>query len=53
MVRGRVVDEFPEVGPDGGLAAADVDVEHLHALEFVDHGLALLGGQFPGVTPTG
>src|SRR5207248_817395 len=31
VVVGGVVDELPEVGPDRRLAAADVDVEDLHA----------------------
>ena len=53
VVFGRVVDEFPEVGTDGGFAAADVDVEDLHALELVDDRLALGGGQLARVAPSG
>ena len=53
VVRGGVVDELPEVGPHGGLAAADVHVEHLHPLELVDDGLALLGAELAGVPPAG
>ena len=49
MVFRGVVEEFPEVRAHGGLAAADVDVEHLHALKFVDDGLALLGGELARV----
>src|SRR5690606_30180847 len=49
----RVVEQLPEIGADRGLAAADVDVEHLHPLELVDHGLDLVRGQFPGVAPSG
>ena len=49
MVRGGVVDEFPEVGPDGGLAAADVDVENLHAFKLIDDVHALPGGQLARV----
>ena len=45
VVGGGVVDELPEVGPHSGFAAADVDVEHLHAFELVDDVLALLRGQ--------
>src|SRR5699024_5171465 len=51
LVGRRVVDQFPEVRAHGRLTAADVDVEHLHGLELVDHGLALLGGQLVGVAP--
>ena len=51
VVGGGVVDQLPEVGADGGLAPADVDVEDLHALELVDDGLALLGGQLVRVAP--
>ena len=40
LVGRGVVDQFPEVRPDGRFAAADVHVEHLHALEFVDDRLA-------------
>ena len=45
MMGGGVVDEFPEVRPHSRFTAADVDVEHLHALELVDDVLALLRGQ--------
>ena len=44
VVLGGVVDQLPEVGADGRLAPADVDVEDLHPLELVDERLALLGG---------
>ena len=53
VVRGRVVDQLPEVGPDRGLAAADVDVEHLHALQRVDDRLALVGAQLARVAAAG
>ena len=43
LVRGRVVQELPEVRPHRRLAAADVDVKHLHPLEGVDDGPALGG----------
>ncbi len=42
---GGVVDELPKVRPHGGFAAADVDVEHLHAFQLVDDVLALPRGQ--------
>ena len=48
---GGVVDQLPEVQPHRRLAAADVDVEHLHALKFVDDRHALLGGQFTRIAP--
>ena len=53
VVGGRVVDDLPEVGAHGGLAAADVDVEDLHALEFVDDGLGLVRRQLARVPPAG
>src|SRR4029077_15127012 len=52
-VRGGVVDQVPEVGPDRGLAAADVHVEHLHPLQFVDHRPALGGGKLARVAAAG
>ena len=51
VVRRRVVDQLPEVGPDGRLAAADVDVEDLHPLQLVDDRLALRGAQLARVAP--
>ena len=45
MVGGGVVDELPKVRPHSRFATADVDVEHLHALELVDDVLALLRRQ--------
>ena len=50
-MRHGVVDELPEVPPDRRLAAADVDVEHLHALELVDHRHALRRGQLARIAP--
>ena len=44
-----VVDEVPEVGANGGFTAADVDVEHLHSLEFVDYSLGFNSGELAGV----
>ena len=44
--------QLPEVAADGRLAAADVHVEHLHALELVDHRHALRGAQLARVAPT-
>ena len=52
-VVGGVVDELPEVGADGGLAAADIHVEDLHAGELVDEGTALIGDQLAPVAPPG
>src|SRR5262249_48041513 len=49
VVGGGVVDQVPEVGPDRGLAAADVHVEHLHPLQLVDHRPALGGAQLARV----
>ncbi len=49
LVLGRVVDQLPEVGADGGLTAADVDVEDLHALQLVDDRLALFGAELARV----
>ena len=51
VVRHGIVDELPEVPAHGRLAAADVDVEHLHALELVDHRHALGGGELARVPP--
>ena len=51
LVVDGVVEQLPEVGPHGGLAAADVDVEDLHLLQLVDHGLGLGGGQLTRVAP--
>ena len=51
VVLGGVVDQLPEVGANGGLAPADVDVEDLHALELVDERLALVGRELARVTP--
>src|SRR5439155_25452731 len=53
VVRGGVVDQVPEVGPDRGLAAADVHVEDLHPLQLVDHRPALGGGQLARVAAAG
>jgi hypothetical protein len=53
VVRGRVVEQLPEVAAHRRLAAADVDVEDLHPLQLVDDGLALLGGQLARVAPAG
>src|SRR5699024_5441723 len=53
LVARRVVDELPEIGTDGGLAAADVDVEDLHLLQFVDDRLALLRAQLAGIASPG
>src|SRR5690242_13467105 len=49
----RVLQDGPEVRPDGGLAAADVDVENLHPLQFVDDRQALGGRQLAWVPPPG
>ncbi len=51
VVPGGVVEQVPEVRPDGRLTAADVDVEHLHPLQLVDDRLAFRGAQLPRVTP--
>src|SRR5207244_1256794 len=51
VVGRRVVDELPEVRAHRRLAAADVDVEHLHPLELVDDRLALRGRQLARVPP--
>jgi hypothetical protein len=45
----RVVDEFPEVRSHSRFAAADVDVEHLHAFQLVDDVLALLRAELARV----
>ena len=47
----RVLDQREEVPPDHRLAAADVDVEDLQAVELVEHGLGLVRGQLVGVAP--
>ncbi len=52
VVTDGVVEQVPEVRPDGGFPAADVDVEHLHPLQLVDDRLGLGGGQLPRVPPT-
>ena len=49
VVRGGVVHQLPEVRAHSGFAAADVDVEHLHAFQLVDDVLALPGGQLPRI----
>ncbi|SHV61230.1 Uncharacterised protein [Mycobacteroides abscessus subsp. abscessus] len=49
MVLGRVIDKLPKVRPHSGFPAADVHVEHLHALELVDDVLALPRGQLARV----
>ena len=48
MVSGGVIDELPEVRSHRGFPAADVDVEDLHALKFVDDRYALFGREFAG-----
>ena len=53
VMGGGVVDQLPEVGPDGRLAAADVHVEHLHALELVDDRLRFGGGELGRVAAPG
>jgi hypothetical protein len=53
VVAHRVVEQLPEVRPYRRLAAADVDVEDLHPLQFVDHALGLRGGQLPRVPASG
>lgn len=45
----RVGEQVPEVRSHRGFATPDVHVEHLHGLEFVDHRLALTGGEFAWV----
>src|ERR1700748_1464054 len=52
-MRHRVVDELPEVTPDSGLAAADIHVEDLHALELVDYRHALARGELARIAPAG
>ncbi|OXR39629.1 hypothetical protein B7C42_08303 [Nocardia cerradoensis] len=49
MMGDRVVEQFPEVAAHGGFAAADVDVEDLHAFQLVDERLALGGRQLSWV----
>ena len=44
-----VLEQVPEIRTDCRLTAADVDVEHLHRLELVDHRLALRCAQFARV----
>ena len=53
VMAGGVADQIPEVGPDGRLTAADVHVEHLHALHLVDQCPALRGGQLPRIAAPG
>ena len=53
VMAGGVADQVPEVGPHGRLTAADVHVEHLHALHLVDQCPALRGGQLPRVAAPG
>src|SRR3712207_7303425 len=53
VVADGVVEQVPEVRPDGGLAAADVDVEDLHGLQLVDHRLGLGGRELARVPPSG
>ena len=48
-----VLDDLEEVGTQHGLAAADVDVEHLHLGELIDDVLHLFGGEFVGIATTG
>src|SRR5215467_507714 len=52
-MRDRVIEQVPEVWPDGRLAPADVHVEHLHPVELVDQRLALRGAQLTGIPPPG
>ncbi len=51
LVRGGVIDQLPEVRPHSRFAAADIDVEDLHALELVDERLALFGAQLARIAP--
>ena len=44
MVDG-VLHEVPEVFADGGFTTADIDVEDLHPLQFIDDRFALFGGE--------
>lgn len=53
VVGGGVVEEFPEVGADGGFSAADVDVEDLHGLQLVDDRLGFGGAQLARVAAAG
>jgi hypothetical protein len=53
LVHGGVIDQLPEVGPDGRLPTADVDVEHLHPRRRVYDVLALGGGQLARVPAPG
>jgi hypothetical protein len=46
VVSRRVVDQLPKVRPHSRFPATDVDVEHLHAFQFIDDVFAVLGGQF-------
>ena len=48
-LRDRVLDEFEEVASDHRLAAADVDVEHLQVMQFVEHRFGLDRGEFAGI----
>src|SRR6056297_3351183 len=45
----RVLEELEEVTPDHRFAPADVDVEHLEVVQFVEHGLGLVGGELARV----
>lgn len=49
----RNIQQTPEVGMHRGLPAADVDVEDLVALQFIDYRLAFGGRQFPRVGTPG
>jgi hypothetical protein len=46
-----VLDDLEEVAAHHGLAAPDVDVEHLQFAQLVQNGDALLGGELPRVAP--
>ena len=52
MVRGGVVHQFPKVRAHSGFSATDVDVEHLHAFQFIDNVHALAGGQLARIALT-
>ena len=45
--------QLEEVAADHRLAAADVDVEDLQVVQFVEHRLRLVGGQLARVAPPG
>ena len=51
LMRGGVLEQLPEVATHRRLAAADVDVEHLHPLELVHHAPALACGQLARIAP--